>query len=175
MQPDTPRCAAHDALTRLLQRLVPDPTPLWNEARQHVVLHDGLLSLDDTTLDKLYAQQIELVPTATGRATIIAWSRVSTWSLCCGVMAQTPSLCDYRFYDKPVDGVTKNEHFRAMLTTAKQRGFHPRLVAFDSWYSSLENLKTVRSFDWHWLRRLKRNRQVNPDGTGNRALQLWAE
>ena len=41
VQPDVPRRAAHDALTRLLQRLEPDPAPLWNEARQHVVLHDG--------------------------------------------------------------------------------------------------------------------------------------
>ena len=52
VQPDTPRRAAHDALTRLLQRLEPDSTPLWNEARQHVILHAGLLIVDDTTLDK---------------------------------------------------------------------------------------------------------------------------
>ena len=57
-----------------------------------------------------------------------------------------------------------------LLHTAKQRGFHPRLVAFDSWYSSLANLKTIRAFGWHWLTRLKGNRHVNPDGAGNRAL-----
>ncbi len=61
VQPDIPRRAAHDALTRLLQRLDPDPTPLWNEAKQHVVLHDGLLIVDDSTLDKPYARTIELV------------------------------------------------------------------------------------------------------------------
>jgi hypothetical protein len=59
-----------------------------------------------------------------------------------------------------------------MLATAKQRGFRPRVVAFDSWYSSLENLKTIRDYGWRWLRRLKSNRQVNPDGRGNRALQV---
>ena len=53
--------------------------------------------------------------------------------------------CDYRLFDKPVDGLTKHEHVRAMLKTAHQRGFRPRLVAFDSWYSSLENLKMIRS------------------------------
>ena len=51
-----------------------------------------------------------------------------------------------------------------MLTTARQRGFHPRLVAFHSWSSSLETLTTVRGFDWHWLTRLKGNRLVTPDG-----------
>ncbi len=43
VQPDQPGRAAHDALTRLLHRLDPDPTPLWDEAQQHVILHDGLL------------------------------------------------------------------------------------------------------------------------------------
>jgi hypothetical protein len=35
------------------------------------------------------------------------------------------------------------------------------LVAFDSWYSSLENLKLVRDLGWAWLTRLKSNRQVS--------------
>jgi hypothetical protein len=61
VQPYGPRRAAHDALTRLLHRLTPDSTPLWDEAQQHVVLHGGLLIVDDTTLDKPYAQHIELV------------------------------------------------------------------------------------------------------------------
>src|SRR5215217_7593491 len=53
--------AAHDALTRLLQRLEPDSTPLWDEAQQFIRLDDGLLIVDDTTLDKPYAHQIALV------------------------------------------------------------------------------------------------------------------
>ena len=40
-------------------------------------------------------------------------------------------------------------------------------VLFDSWYSSLENLKRIRSHGWPWLTRLKSNRQINPDGSGN--------
>lgn len=49
----------------------------------------------------------------------------------------------------------------ALLEQAKARGFQPALVAFDSWYSSLENLKWVRQFGWNWLTRLKSNRQVS--------------
>lgn len=37
--------------------------------------------------------------------------------------------------------------------------------------SSLENLKAGRSYEWAWLTRLKRDQQVNPDGTGNRLLK----
>jgi len=57
-----------------------------------------------------------------------------------------------------------------MLDVAKAREFAPQCVVFDSWYSSLENLKLIRSHQWTWLTRFKRNRQINPDGTGNRPL-----
>jgi hypothetical protein len=43
-------------------------------------------------------------------------------------------------------------------------------VVFDSWYSGLENLKLIRSFNWMWLTRLKSNRKVNPDREGLRAV-----
>lgn len=170
VQPDTPRRAAHDALTRLLHRLTPDPMPLWEEAQQHVRLHDGLLIIDDTTLDKPYAQAIQLVHRhwSGKHHRVVSGINLVTLLWSDGTDAIP---CDYRLYDKPVDGVTKNAHFRAMLSTAKARGFHPRLVAFDSWYSSLENLKTIRNYGWTWLTRLKSNRHVNPDGTGNRALR----
>jgi putative transposase len=36
--------------------------------------------------------------------------------------------------------------------------------------SSLENLKLIRTLGWQWLTRLKDNRLVNPDGSGNRQL-----
>lgn len=58
-----------------------------------------------------------------------------------------------------------------MLTTAKARGFAPRVVAFDSWYGSLQNLKAIRSQGWHWLPQLKSNRQVDLDRTGNQAVR----
>jgi len=43
-------------------------------------------------------------------------------------------------------------------------------VAFDSWFSALANLKLIASYGWIWLTRLKRNRLVNPDQTGNRPI-----
>ena len=169
VQPDGPRRAAHDALTRLLHRLEPDTTPLWQEAQQHVDRQSGLLILDDTTLDKPSAQKIALVHRH--------WSgkhhRVVTGSNLLTVLWSdgTDAIpCDYRLFDKPVDGLSKNAHFCTLLDTAKARGFQPRSVAFDSWYSGLANLKAIRAHGWHWLTRLKANRQVNPDGSGNRAL-----
>jgi hypothetical protein len=73
-------------------------------------------------------------------------------------------------YDKTSDGYTKNDHFRAMLAVAHQRGFRPDCILFDSWYASIENLKQVRRFQWRWLTRLEHNRLVNPDRQGNQPL-----
>lgn len=53
-----------------------------------------------------------------------------------------------------------------MLTVAHARGFAPEMVVFDSWYSSLANLKHIHAFGWHWLTQLKHNGLVNPHGTG---------
>jgi DDE family transposase len=169
VQPDRPRRAAHDALTRLLQRLEPDPLPLWREAEQHVDRQSGLLILDDTTLDKPYARLIELVHRhwSGKHHRVVSGINLLTllWS-----DGDDAIPCDYRLFDKPIDDLTKNDHFRAMLESAKMRGFQPRYVAFDSWYSSLANLKAIRVHGWQWFTRLKANRQVNPDGEGNRAL-----
>ena len=61
MQPDQARPPAHDAFTRLLHRLEPDPETLWLEAQSEVRRDTGLLVADDSTLDKPYSRVIELV------------------------------------------------------------------------------------------------------------------
>jgi hypothetical protein len=68
----------------------------------------------------------------------------------------------------------KNEHFASLLKVAHARGFHLEYVCFDGWYSSLENLKLIRDLKWHWLTRLKSNRLVNPDNTGNMPIARLA-
>lgn len=169
VQPDAPNRAAHDALTRLLHRLEPDTTPLWQEAEPLIDRTRGLLICDDTTLDKPYAQQIALVHRhwSGKHRRVVKGINLTTLAWSDGAHAVP---CDYRLFDAPNDGVTKNDHFRAMLGTAKRRRFRPKYVCFDGWYSSLANLKYIRSLEWQWLTRLKANRLVNPDGQGNRPL-----
>ena len=58
-----------------------------------------------------------------------------------------------------------------MLMTADKRGFRPECVTFDSGFSVLANLKLIDHHGWRWLTRLKRNRLVNPEGSGNRAIR----
>ncbi len=52
---------AHDAFTRLLHRLEPDPAALWAEVSPLVDCSRGVLIVDDSTLDKPCAEKIALV------------------------------------------------------------------------------------------------------------------
>lgn len=169
-QPESEGAPAHDAFTRLLRRQPPDTEALWQETRGLVQLEAGVLVLDDTTLDKPYAKKMELVTRH--------WSGkhhgvVRGINLLTLLWTDGEALipCDFRVYDKPLSGHTKNDHFRQMLAVAKERGFRPEYVLFDSWYTSLENLKAVRANGWLWLSQLKSNRLVNPDGKGNVPVQ----
>jgi len=61
VQPDAENAPTHDAITRLLHRMEPRSEQLWCEAEQHVSLNSGILVMDDSTLDKFYAEKMELV------------------------------------------------------------------------------------------------------------------
>jgi putative transposase len=173
VQPDSPSAPAHDAFTRLLHRLQTDPGILWREARPMVDRARGVLVVDDSTLDKPYAKKIELVNRHwSGKHHAVVQGINLITMLWTDGDRNIP--CDYRIYDRPVDGLTENDHFLAMLDVAKARGFAPRYVLFDGWYSGLENLKSVRAHGWSWLTRLKANRLVNLDRQGQRAVNATA-
>ncbi len=61
VQPEQDNPPPHDAITRLLHRLELDSDELWAESEGQVDRKQGVLVLDDSTLDKHYAKQIELV------------------------------------------------------------------------------------------------------------------
>jgi putative transposase len=169
VSPDEMRQPAHDAYTRLLQRTPPDSTALWLEVEPLVKRTSGVLVIDDSTLDKPYARHMALV--------------TRHWSGKHGQVVQGINLvslvwsdgdarlpCDFRLYNRDQDGLSKNDHFRHMVTQAHERGFEPEVAAFDSWYASLPNLKLLRDYGWPWLTQLKSNRQVSVDRSGNRAI-----
>jgi len=169
VSPDEMRQPAHDAYTRLLQGTPADSAALWQEVQPLIKRGSSVLVIDDSTLDKPYAQAMALV--------------TRHWSGKHGQIVQGINLislvwrqgearlpCDFRLYNKVQDGLSKNDHFQHMVTQAYKRGFEPELVAFDRWYSSLPNLKLLRDYKWHWLTQLKRNRQVSIDPSGNRAI-----
>jgi putative transposase len=169
VQPTQSQPVAHDAITRLLHRQEADRDALWQEARTQIRLACGILVVDDSTLDKHYSRHIELVCrhwSGKHRRVVCGINLISLlWT-----DGDRHVPIDWRVYDKPNDNATKNDHFRAMLQTARARGFAPVCVAFDSWYGSLANLKQVRDCGWTWLTQFKANRLVNPDDSGNQRL-----
>jgi putative transposase len=144
VQPEQPDPPAHDAFTRLLTRLEPDPEALWQEARHQIRPGEGVLILDDSTLDKPYARAMGLVGwhwSGKHHAVVKGINLLTlVWT-----DGDRHIPCDYRLYDKAQDGFSKNDLFAQQLRQAKERGLSPRCVCFDSWYSSLDNLKLVRA------------------------------
>lgn len=170
-QPDSTNAPSHDAFTRLLSRLEPDPEVLWTEAQTQIDLNRGILVLDDSTLEKPYSPFNALLYRHWSGKQKAVVSGINLITL----LWTDGERCvpvDYRVFDKDRDGKTKNEHFAEMLLTAFERGFNPQLVCFDSWYSSIENLKLVRAQGWHFLTRLKSNRQIR---ISNGKLQAVSE
>jgi hypothetical protein len=165
VQPKQDDPPAHDAFTRLLHRLEPDAETMWQEAKTQVELDDGILVFDDSTLDKPFARRIELVTRHWSGKHHAVVRGINLMTLL-WTDGDRHIPCDYRLYDKARDGLSKNDHFQQVLDEAHKRGFQPKCVAFDGWYSSLPNLKKIRSFQWIWLTRLKANRLINPDRQG---------
>lgn len=162
--------ASHDAFTRLLTRLEPDTASLWEEVRPLVVRQRGVLVIDDSTLDKPYAREMDLVG--------YHWSGkhhrvVKGINLISLVWTDGDRVypCDYRVYDA-TDGWSKNDHAQAMLDEAQKRGFQPKYVLFDSWYASIENLKCIRTKGWKFLTRMKANRKVRIDRGAAQAVAI---
>ncbi len=168
--PSTTDAPFQDCFTRLLQKQPSDTEPLWDEVRKFVMLKEGYLIVDDTTLDKLYSEKIGFVR--------YLWSgkhhrSVKGIGLVTLLWTDGNKILpvDFRIYNIDEDEKTKNDHFLDMLDTAKERGFEPRFVMFDIWYASIKNLKAIRKKQWHFLTRLKSNRLANPDNTKNMPLE----
>lgn len=157
---------AHDSVNRLLERQSHHTETLYQSVKPFIDLRNGFLVLDDTTLDKIYSKEIELVTRHWSGKHHEVVQGINIISL---LWTDGNSMIpvDFRVYDCSNDGLTKNDHFIDMIDTAHKRGFQPEYVLFDSWYGSIKNLKKIASFNWKWLTQLKVNRLVNPDNVKN--------
>ena len=107
VRPEPSTAPGHDAFTRLLHRLEPDAATLWREAAGQVERRGGILVVDDSTLDKPYAQKIELVRRhGSGKHHAVVEGINLITLLWTDGDRHVP--VDYRLYDKAGDGLTKN-------------------------------------------------------------------
>jgi hypothetical protein len=152
---------SHDSISRWLSSAKVQPKDLWEIASKEIAGKNGILAFDDVVIDKSRSEKMELVRwqySGTEHGVVKGIGVVNAlWQT--SKDEYTP--IDYRIWNPPDDGKTKNNHFRDMLSSAKSRGLEPEMVVADSWYSSLDNLKSIRSHGWDWVMGLKSNRLVN--------------
>ena len=152
---------SHDSISRWLASAKVQPKDLWEATEKEIDKKRGILAFDDVVIDKSRSEKMELVNwqySGTEHGVVKGIGVVNAlWQT--SKDEYTP--IDYRIWNPPDDGKTKNTHFRDMLSSAKSRGLEPEMVVADAWYSSLDNVKSIRSHGWDWVMGLKSNRLVN--------------
>lgn len=119
VQSEQDNAQAYDAFTRWLHHLEPDAGTMRNGSLTQISLDEGIVVIDDSTLDKPFAKRMELVTRhwsgkhhAVGRGINLI---TLLWTDC---DRRVPY--DYRILDKAKDNLTKNDHFQAMLKDARR-------------------------------------------------------
>lgn len=155
-----PNGLSHDSVSRWLAEAECRPRDIW-EAAKAKVQGQGILIADETIINKSRSEKIELVrwQYSGNEHDVIKGIGLLNFYW---VGPNNESLpIDFRIYEPTEDGKTKNDHFREMLKLAHVRQLKPFAVVADSWYSSLDNVKYIRTLGWDWVMGLRKNRIVN--------------
>jgi hypothetical protein len=152
---------SHDMITRWLSSAKVQPKDLWEAAVKEIEGRSGILVFDDVVIDKSRSNKMELVNWQYSGTEHGVVKGIGVLNAVWQSSKEEYTPVDYRIWSPPEDGKTKNEHLRDMLSSAKKRGLEPEMIVADSWYSSLDNLKSIRSHGWDWVMGFKSNRLVN--------------
>jgi len=155
---------SHDSINRFLERERFEPVDLFSEEKNKIELIGGVLSVDDSVLDKPYSDP-------TKAAFIDYYWSGKHHAVVKGINLITLFYTDihgisvpvnYRIYDKSVNK-TKNDYFREMLIEVMSWGLIPAWISGDSWYASLENLKFIRSNKLNFMFGVESNRIISSE------------
>jgi hypothetical protein len=163
---------SHDSISRWLASEKIQPKDIWLAASKEVRSTPGILVFDDVVIDKSRSDKMELVNWQYAGSKHDTTKGIGVVNALWQTGKDQYAPMDYRIWNPPEDGKTKNDHFQDMLSSAKQRGLHPDMVVADSWYSSLKNLKSVRSHGWDWVMGLRSNRLVGKPHKQLRELDI---
>ena len=130
--------------------------------RPLIVWEEGILSVDDTVLDKPYSQE--------GKTDLVGyfWSGlhgkavkgINLVTLFYGEVGGMRVPVNFRVVDK-AEAKTKNDLFREMVEEVLGWGLAPAMVTADSWYSGVENLRFLRDQGLSFVIALEKNRTVS--------------
>ena len=105
-----------------------------------VQLDSAYLAADDSTPGKPYGSHIELVTghwSAKHRVVVEGINLITRlWT-----DGDISIPIDWCLFDQESDRLSRNDQLRQMLETAREPGFKPDCLLWDSWYSPPGNLK----------------------------------
>jgi SRSO17 transposase len=132
------------------------------EIRPLILLEEGILSVDDTVLDKPHSQEgkTDLVGYFYSGLHGKAVKGINLVTLFYGEIGGLRVPVNFRAVDK-AEGKTKNELFREMVREVLGWGLAPAIVTADSWYSGVENLRFLRDQGLSFMIALEKNRFVS--------------
>lgn len=102
-------------------------------AKKEVHGSSGILVFDDVVIDKSWSGKMELVNWQYASSKHDITKGIGVVNALWQVSKDNYVPMDYRIWNPPEDGKTKNDHFQDMLSAAKQRDLHPEMVVADSW------------------------------------------
>ena len=153
---------SHDAVSDYLAREKATARQIWELAKE-IIRDDeqSYLIVDDSVQDKRYSRKIDLVKNQYSGAEHGLVNGIGIVNLVHSDGVDFAPI-DYRLYAPMQDGKTKNEHFREMLIAAKkEKGIKAKVILFDSWYASVENLKLIHRMPMQFITTLKENRRIS--------------
>jgi putative transposase len=149
--------ASHDRLTRMLHGSWSGHTLLDLALRTLFAVAGGYLLIDDTVVEKPYAQRFgeaAWVWSSKQRQVVFGVSVV----LLVWTDGQRRMPVAFRVWHK--GGPSKYALALELLSYARNRlKCKPQFVLFDSWYPSKAVLKRIRDYGWYFVCQLKKNRQ----------------
>ena len=153
---------SHDSVNRFLLRERYEPKDLFNIIEKIINLAGGILSVDDTVIEKIYSnpKNAELIGyfwSGKAHKTIIGLNLITLYYS--DINGNSVPI-NYRIYDKKEEK-TKNDYFREMVSEIISWGVKPRMVTGDSWYSGVENLKFLKNQKLGFLFGIEKNRTVS--------------
>lgn len=167
-EPNSPSCChlsevmdvSHDSVNRFLQRETYSPPDLFNEAKTGWNLKGGVLSVDDSVLDKPYSYKRAFVGYFWSGKHHEVVKGINLLTRYYGDVERRHSPVNYRIVDK-AEGKTKNEYFRERLAEVLAWGWEPTYITGDSWYRGIANLQEVRHPHRGFLFALESNRLIS--------------
>lgn len=153
---------SHDSINRFLERERFEPEDLFNEEKERIELAGGILSVDDSVLDKPYmdSRKADLVDYFWSGKHKRPVKGINLITLFYTDILGVSVPVNYRLCDKS-SGKTKNDYFLEMLSELLSWGLLPSWITGDSWYASIGNMKFIRKLGIKFMFGIENNRTIS--------------